>query len=154
MEMIVGSVSAVLIYLGLLGIYLYIINKKFVRREYCFSKPEFLFLILPAICALCISVTIKLMVYSLENGVTVFIYEKSPSTLFWIPVVCFLLLLSVVITVIIFQNIIQYHDEELKRKVLENQVQQIQREVSEMQEIYSYIQKKYVFITYKEVYNI
>lgn len=137
MEMIVGSVSAVLIYAGLLGIYLYIINKKFVRREYCFSKPEFLFLILPAICALCISVTIKLMVYSLENGVTVFIYEKSPSTLFWIPVVCFLLLLSVVITVIIFQNIIQYHDEELKRKVLENQVQQIQREVSEMQEIYS-----------------
>lgn len=136
-EILVSSIVSVLTYGVLLGIYLYTINKKYVKRVYHFSKPEFVFLIAPAICSLCISITIKMMIYSLEEGVPVFVYEKSPSTLFWIPVACILLLVSVIITVMIFQNIIQYHEEALQSKVLENQVMQIQKEVSEMQEIYS-----------------
>ena len=136
-EIIVITVFTALFYAVLLGTYLYIINKKFIRRDYIFSKPEYMFLILPAICALCVSVTIRMMIYSIEDGIPVFIYEKAPATLFWIPMVCFLLLLSVIITVVIFQNIIQYHDEILKSKVLENQMMQMQKEVSEIQEIYS-----------------
>lgn len=136
-EMLINSIISVLIYGVLFGIYLYIINRKFVKRDYHFSKPELLFLITPAVCALCTSVTIKTMIFSVEEGVPVFVYEKSPSTLFWIPLVCILLLVSVIVTVMIFQNIIRYHEEALKSKVLENQVTQIQKEVSEMQEIYS-----------------
>lgn len=126
-----------MVYVLLLGGYLHLINKKFVRREYKFSKPEYFFLITPAICAICVSVAIRMMFYSVEDGVPVFIYEKVTATLVWIPIACILLLASIIITVIIFQNIVGYHDEMLKSKVLESQVTQIQREVAEMQEIYS-----------------
>lgn len=128
---------ASVVYLVFLGLYLYIINKKFVHRDYRFSKPEIFFLIMPAICALCVSVAIRMMIYSIENGVPIFIFEKTPATLFWIPVVCILLLVSVIVSVVIFQNIIQYQDEVVKRKVLESQVSQIQKDVSKMNEVYS-----------------
>ena len=68
---------ASVVYLVFLGLYLYIINKKFVHRDYRFSKPEIFFLIMPAICALCVSVAIRMMIYSIENGVPIFIYEKT-----------------------------------------------------------------------------
>lgn len=129
-------VSAFL-YALILGIYLSLIQKKYVRKEYQLQVRENVFLILPSIAAVCISITLKMMIITVENGSTILIYDTVPATLFWIPVICVLLLGTVIANVILFQNVVQYHEENRKRTVLENQIQQMQKEVQEIQDIYA-----------------
>jgi len=136
MRGVMDSVSAIL-YASILGIYLLFINKKYVRKEYQLQVRENVFLILPSIAAICISITLKMMIITVENGTTTLIYDTVPATLFWIPVICILLLGAVIANVILFQNVVQYHEENRKRSLLENQIQQIQKEVQEIQEIYT-----------------
>lgn len=94
-------------------------------------------MILPSIAAICISITLKMMIITVENGSTILIYDTVPETQFWIPVICVLLLGAVIANVILFQNVVQYHEENRKRTMLENQIQQMQKEVQEIQDIYA-----------------
>lgn len=126
-----------LLYTLLLSAYLRLISKKFVKKEYLLQTHENIFLVLPCIAALCISVTIKMMIISVENGMTVIIYDTVPATKFWIPVICILLLSSIVASVILFQKLVQYNEETGKRAILENQVRQMQKEIVEIQDIYT-----------------
>lgn len=125
------------LYALILGIYLSLIHKKYVRKEYQLQVRENVFLILPSIAAVCISITLKMMVITVENGTTTLIYDTVPATLFWIPVICVLLLGTVIANVILFQNVVQYHEENKKATMLENQIQQMQKEVQEIQDIYA-----------------
>ena len=131
------SFASAILYALILGIYLLLINKKYVRKEYQLQVRENVFLILPSIAAICISITLKMMVITVENGTTTLIYDTVPATLFWIPVICVLLLGAVIANVILFQNVVQYHEENRKRTLLENQIQQMQKEVQEIQDIYA-----------------
>lgn len=131
------SFASAILYALILGIYLLLINKKYVRKEYQLQVRENIFLILPNIAAICISITLKMMIITMENGTTTLIYDTVPATLFWIPVICILLLGAVIANVILFQNVVQYHEENRKRTLLENQIQQMQKEVQEIQDIYA-----------------
>lgn len=126
-----------LLYTLLLSVFLCLISKKFVKKEYLLQTQENIFLILPCIAALCISVTIKMMIISVENGMTIIIYDTVPATRFWIPVICVLLLSTIVASVVLFQKLVQYNEETRKRAMLENQVQQMQKEIVEIQDIYA-----------------
>ena len=125
-----------LLYTLLLSVFLRFISKKFVKKDYLLQTHENIFLILPCIAALCISVTIKMMMISVENGMTVIIYDTVPATKFWIPVICVLLLSAIAASVILFQKLLQYNEETGKRVILENQVRQMQKEIAEIQGIY------------------
>lgn len=125
------------LYAILLSVYLFSINRRFVKKDYLLQTHENIFLILPCIAALCISVTIKMMIISVENGMTVIIYDTVPATKFWVPVICILLLLAIVASVILFQKLVQYNEEAGKRAILENQVRQMQKEIVEIQDIYT-----------------
>ena len=81
-------ILCMLLYTLLLSVYLRLISKKFVKKDYLLQTHENIFLVLPCIAALCISVTIKMMIISVENGMTVIIYDTVPATKFWIPVIC------------------------------------------------------------------
>ena len=129
-------VSAIL-YALIWGIYLFLLHKKYVRKEYQLQIRENVFLLLPSIAAVCISITLKMMVITVENGTKTLIYDTVPATLFWIPVICVLLLGTVIANVMLFQNVVQYHEETRKRTLLENQIQHMQKEVQEIQDIYS-----------------
>ncbi len=135
--MFMVSVVCVLLYALLIGVYLSLINKNYVRKEYQLQVRENVFLVLPSIAAICISITIKMMVLNVENGTTTLIYNTVPATMFWIPVICIMLLGTVIANVILFQNVVQYHEENRKRTLLENQIQQMQKEVQEIQDIYT-----------------
>ena len=135
--MLMVSVVCVLLYALLIGVYLSLINKNYVRKEYQLQVRENVFLVLPSIAAICISITIKMMVLNMENGTTTLIYNTVPATMFWIPVICIMLLGTVIANVILFQNVVQYHEENRKRTLLENQIQQMQKEVQEIQDIYT-----------------
>lgn len=131
------SILSASFYALLLAVYLRIIRIKFVKKDYPLQIQENIFLMLPCIAALCISITIKMMVVSVENGMTIMIYDTVPATKFWIPVICILLLSMIVANVILFQKLVQYNEETGKRVMLENQVRQMQKEVTEIQEIYT-----------------
>ena len=130
------AVICSLLYAMLLYIYLFLINKKFVRKDYLLQTHENVFLILPCIAALCISVTMKMMIVSVGIGMTVIIYDTVPATKFWVPVICVLLLSTIIASVILFQKLVQYNEEIGKRAILENQVRQMQKEIVEIQDIY------------------
>ena len=130
-------ILCMLLYTLLLSVYLCLISKKFVKKDYLLQTHENIFLVLPCIAALCISVTIKMMVISVENGMTVIIYDTVPATKFWIPIICVLLLSSIVASVILFQKLVQYNEETGKHAILENQVRQMQKEIVEIQDIYT-----------------
>lgn len=136
-SVIVIAVICVLFYAFLLSIYLFLISRKFVNKDYLLQVQENIFLVLPCVAALCISVTIKMMITSVENGMTVIIYDTVPATRFWIPVICVLLLSAIVASVILFQKLVQYNEETGKRAILENQVRQMQKEILEIQDIYT-----------------
>ncbi len=136
-SVIVIAVICVLFYAFLLSIYLFLISRKFVNKDYLLQVQENIFLVLPCVAALCISVTIKMMITSVENGMTVIIYDTVPATRFWIPVICVLLLSAIVASVILFQKLVQYNEETGKRAILENQVRQMQKEIVEIQDIYT-----------------
>ena len=136
-SIVVTAVVCVLFYTLLLSIYLLLISRKFIKKDYLLQIQENVFLILPCIAALCISVTIKMMIISVENGMTVVIYDTVPATKFWMPVICVLLLSAIVASVILFQKLVQYNEETGKRAILENQVRQMQKEIIEIQDIYT-----------------
>ena len=77
------------------------------------------------------------MIITVESGTTTLIYNTVPATLFWIPVICVLLLGAVIANVMLFQNVVQYHEENKKATLLENQIQQMQKEVQEIQDVYT-----------------
>lgn len=134
---VVLSIICALFYALLLAVYLRLIRSKFIKKDYPLHLQETVFLILPGIAALCISITIKMMILSVENGMTIMIYDIVPATKFWIPVICILLLATIVANVILFQKVMQYNEEAGKRIILENQMRQMQKEVTEIQDIYA-----------------
>lgn len=126
-----------LLYALLLSVFLLLISRKFVKKDYLLKTHENVFLILPCVAALSISVTIKMMIITVENGMSVIIYDSVPATKFWIPVICILLLSAIIASVILFQKLVQYNEEAGKRAILENQVGQMQKEIVEIQDIYT-----------------
>ena len=133
----IAIVLCALLYALLLSVFLHLISRKFVKKDYLLQTHENVFLVLPCIAALCISVTMKMMIVSVENGMTVIIYDTVPATKFWIPVICVLLLSAVIASVILFQKLVQYNEEAGKRAILENQVRQMRKEIVEIQDIYT-----------------
>lgn len=131
------TLGCILVYALIMGIYLTAISKTYVKKEYQLQSQENVFLILPSIATICISITLKMMILTVEDGTARLIYDTVPATLFWLPVICILLLGTVVANVMLFQNVVQYHEENKKRTLLENQIKQMQKEVQEIQDIYT-----------------
>lgn len=134
----VSTWSAVIItYSLMLAIYFSILSRKFTAKDYRFQPHEYAFLILPNIAILSISITLQMLVISVEDEIMTVIFDKVPATMFWIPLICVLLLGVNVSSVILFQKLLQLGDERRKRSLLENQVTQMQREIEEIQDIYA-----------------
>lgn len=134
---VANGIVTILLYALLLIVYLSIISRKFVRRDYHFKIHEYAFLILPSVSTLCISITLKILIFTVENGMTVIMFDKVPATMFWVPLICFLLLGVNISSVMLFQKLVQLGEEERKRAILENQMVQMQREIEEIQDIYA-----------------
>lgn len=133
----VMAVLCALFYTLLLSGYLFFIRRKYVKKDYPLQTHENVFLILPCIAALCISVIIRLIIITLYNGMGIVIYETVPAIQFWLPVIGALMLSDIIASVVLFQKQIQYHEETGKRALLENQVRQMQKEIAEIQHIYT-----------------
>ena len=129
--------AVILSYFLLMAAYFYTLSKKFTQKDHRFLPQEYAFLILPNIAILCISITLQMLVISVENEITVIIFDKVPATMFWIPLICFLLLGVNISSVILFQKLVQLGEEKRRRSLLENQMVQMQRQIEDIQDIYA-----------------
>ena len=127
----------VLVYSLLMIVYLSIISKKFIRKDYKLQTHEYAFLILPNVSTLCIAITLKMLIIIVEDDMASVIFDKIPATMFWVPLICLLLLGVNISSVILFQKLVQLNEEERKRATLENQMIQMQCEIEEIQDIYA-----------------
>ena len=129
--------AVIVMYSLLMAVYFSLLNRKFTAEDCRFQTGEYAFLMLPSVAILCISVTLQMLVISVENEITVIIFDKVPATMFWIPLICVLLLGVNISSVIVLQKLVQLNEEKRKRSLLENQMVQMQREIEEIQDIYA-----------------
>ena len=124
------------IQIRLLIFYLKTISE-FIRQDYDLKIRDSLFLIFPCAVVLTIDLTIRLTAFSADNGAVMLIYERVPATVILLPIVSLLLLGMIISSVILFRHLVEHKDEEQKRLLLENRVEEVHKEIEELQEIYS-----------------
>ncbi len=102
------NMISVAVYVLIFYMYLKMLGKKFVYKDYETSVIENVFLIFPCVTALCISVTLRLLILQANNGMITLVYETIPAVSFWVIIICILLLGSIIATIMLFQYLIQH----------------------------------------------
>ena len=136
-QMIVLSFINTVVYVPILWFYL----KKIGRTVFCNGyEPEIiesLFLIFPCVTAICLSVTLRILILRIDDGNTVLVYDSVPEVQFWIVLVCIFLLVTIILTMILFRYLVDYNEENRKLVILQKQVEQLHREIEDIENIYS-----------------
>ena len=132
-----GAVFVVLLFcrlvqLALLALYLYLISRHLLPRDYELKPQESFFLLMPCLTALVIDLTLRVMAFSVDNSALMLIYDRAPEILFLLPVASLLLLGLVVSAVILLRGLVQFKQEEQKRLLLEKSVADVHRQVREL----------------------
>jgi len=127
---------SVLLQFAILFCYLYLIAKQFTLPYRRLPLHEKLLFILPSFTALCVSVTLHMVVISMESGMSVIVYDTAPATRFWVPLICLLLLGVVISSAVSFQKMLRHNEDEINRLLLQKQLSEMQNEVREIQDVY------------------
>lgn len=127
----------VVVYVAIVSIYLRILSRRYKYRGYEPSIAESIFLLFPCVTAICVSITLRILVLKVAEGVPSLVYEQVPEAMFWIIVICVLLLGSIIATMMLFQYLIERNEDSRKQIILEKQVEQLHREIADIEEIYT-----------------
>lgn len=136
-SMIVQGIICVAVYVIILCVYLKTLSRKYIYKGYETSFSENIFLVFPCFAALCVSITMRILILRFSERLGVLVYEQVPETVFWIIVICVLLLGTIIATMMLFQYLIERNEDSRKQAILENQVEQLHREIEDIEEIYS-----------------
>ncbi len=136
-SMIVQGIICVAVYVIILCVYLKTLSRKYIYKGYETSFGENIFLVFPCFAALCVSITMRILILRFSERLGVLVYEQVPETVFWIIVICVLLLGTIIATMMLFQYLIERNEDSRKQAILENQVEQLHREIEDIEEIYS-----------------
>ena len=131
------SLVSVGIYVGLMFTYLSVLSKKYIYKGYEPTPGECVFLLLPCVTGLGVSLTLKVIILKINERLSLLIYDKVPEVLIWIIVICLLLLGSIIAAMILFQCLIERNEERREQTILEKQVEQLHREIEDVENIYS-----------------
>ena len=78
---------------------------------------------------------LRILILRFSEGIGGLVYEQVPETVFWIIVICVLLLGTIIATMMLFQYLIERNEDSRKQAILENQVEQLHREIEDIEEI-------------------
>lgn len=131
------SSIAVIAYFVLLRLYLKLISKGLNEKSRAMTASETAFLVLPSSTAICIRIILQIMNADTPADYYSSFYDRYPVTNFLIPLADFLLLTSVVVSAVLFGRLMRYNDERLKRRLLESQINGMEKEIAEIKDIYS-----------------
>lgn len=125
-----------LVQLALLALYLHLISRHLLPRDYELKPQESFFLLMPCLTALVIDLTLRVMAFSVDNSALMLIYDRAPEILLLLPMASLLLLGLVVSAVILLRGLVKFKEEEQKRLLLEKSVADVHRQVRELEDIY------------------
>lgn len=122
------------------GVLLFLSIKKMAvsdrRKEKGRMDQEVIFYLLPAVTGVLVAVLVRLLMITAADGVPVLLYEKYPVLYLVIPMIAFVLLLSIVCGFCIYQDMSVLQEERAEKMILENQMIQMQNSMMEMEHLY------------------
>lgn len=114
--------------------------KKIVRYYRCQNthslNKEVLFYLLPSVAGLLIAVLIRIIIITVENGSQILLYNKYPSLYFIVPVTALVLLISIIFSFKLYQDMTELQMKQADKVILENQIIQMQNSMTEMEHLY------------------
>lgn len=134
---ILQAAVAVAAYGVLLRLYLKLISKSLSEKSRPLTKSETGFLIVPSATSLCIRIILQIMNVDEPMGYYSSVYDRYPVTNILMPLANFLLLASIVVSAVLFGQLMSYNEERLKRRLLEAQIAGMEKEITEIKAVYS-----------------
>ena len=126
---------------GIFSILCYRSLKKIIQsfrdKEYVVQRTELIFILAPSMAGLLICVLLRVIMLTVENGVTELIYSKYPLLILVVPAILILCLLTIIYGIKLFQDMISLNRERNSRAILEKQVSSMQEQIAEMEHIHS-----------------
>ncbi|MGN0345877.1 MAG: sensor histidine kinase [Suilimivivens sp.] len=136
-----GTVVVIVLQYLAIALLMYFSLKKiiwdFKEKDYAISRTELLFILTPAAVGMLICMLLRIIIVTVEDNVTIMLYDKYPVLIVVIPAILLLSLLSILYGVKLFQNMIYWNREKSGRIVLEKQISSLQEHMEEMERIYS-----------------
>ena len=99
-------------------------------------RTELLFVTAPGLAGLLICTLLRMIMITVENGEIKLLYDKYPLLLAIVPAILCLLLLSILYSVRLFQDIKTLNRERSGRIILEKQIESMQEHMAEMEHVY------------------
>lgn len=117
---------------------------KYIMKSYRYKVDKFyvkelLYVLLPALAGVLVSLMLRLIMIQIENGTQKILYEKYPALHMIIPMISLLLLITIVVSFRIYQDMIGLQEEKSERAILENQIVNMQNSMVEMEHLYDSI---------------
>lgn len=109
----------------------------FREKEYEINRTELLFLLTPAAVGLTLCMLLRIIMVTVEDGVSRLVYDRYPILRVLLPAVLLLSLLSILQGSKLFQDMIFRNRERSGRIILEKQVESLKGHMVEMERVYS-----------------
>lgn len=128
-------------FVGITQCFLLFVSVKQITENYHGKEKgqmdrEVIFYLLPSMAGVLVSLLINLLLITVTDGVSVLLYKKNPALYLIIPLIALVLLLAVVFSFRIYQDMAVLQEERAEKIVLENQITQMQSSMVEMEHLY------------------
>ncbi len=128
---LVGIIQCILLFISIKSI-----AKSYHYKEKGKMNKEVLFYLLPAIAGIFVAILIRLLMITITDGVPVLLYEKYTVLYLIIPAIALVLLIAVVFSFRIYQDMVILQEERAEKIILENQMIQMQSSMVKMEHLY------------------
>ena len=122
------------LYIVLLRVYLRLLKNSFVRKDMPMTKRQTVLLSLPCMTAVTVAMFIRAVI--LQEAYGPILFYTHPSSKIIVPVMCLLMLASIVAAVKLLQAEFEYRDIQEQQAFVSAQIRQMKQEVAEVNDLY------------------
>ncbi len=127
---LVGIAQCTLLFISIKNIV-----KSYYYKEKGKMNKEVLFYLLPAMAGVFVAILIRLLMITITDGIPVLLYEKYTALYLIIPSIALVLLIAVVFSFRIYQDMVILQEEKAEKIILENQMIQMQSSMVKMEHL-------------------
>lgn len=127
------QVLCCIVWVSLLYISLRKLVSAFREKEYAMQRTELFFILTPSLAGLLLCVLLRIIMVTVEDGRPALLYDRYPALRILIPAI---LLLSVLYSVKLFQDMVSLNREKSSRMILEQQIDTLQEHTREIERLY------------------
>lgn len=97
---------------------------------------EAVFYLLPSVAGVLVAVLVRMLIIAVEEGNPVLLYDKYPALYVIIPLIALVLLVAIVFSFRVYQDMVSLQEERAEKIVLASQNAQLQSSMVEMEHLY------------------